>query len=171
MNSRQERRLTEFKVDGPFRLPTAGGAASRALDRSAFSKLIPAELSRKVGCYVFAIRVGKTYRPYYVGQTCADFSRECFNRRNVKAYDRVLGQHGKSCPPVLFLISMPSRKIKPKLISEIETFFIQLGADRNPHLLNVKGRRSPRWRIAGVIRAKSGKRSQAARELRKVFDL
>lgn len=175
MNSRHEQRLAEFMVHGPFRLPTTGRAASRELDRDAFSGFwkhttLP-ELSRKVGCYVFAMRVGKSYRPYYVGQTCADFSRECFNRRNVDAYNQVLAQHGKSCVPILFLVSTRSRKIKPSLISDIETFFIQLGADRNPHFLNVKGKRSPRWRIAGVIRARGGKRSRAAREFRKTFDL
>jgi hypothetical protein len=68
MNSRHEQRLAEFMVHGPSPLPTTGRAASRELDRDAFSEFwkhtTPPDLSRKVGCYVFAMRVGKSYRPY-----------------------------------------------------------------------------------------------------------
>jgi hypothetical protein len=128
-------------------------------------------LAERCGCYVFAIRTSKRYIPYYVGQTGVGFTRECFTRRNLALFDRALAQHGKSAAPVLFLLCGESRKVKSRIIDEIETFFIQLAGDRNPKLLNVKGRPISRWRIPGVIRGAGGKPSQAARHLRRAFGL
>jgi hypothetical protein len=128
-------------------------------------------LAHRCGCYVFAVRTSKRYVPYYVGKTGVGFIRECFTRRNLELYDRALAEHGKSAVPVVFLVCGRSRNIKSRIASEIETFFIQHGADRNPGLLNVKGRPIARWRIPGVIRSVPGKPSQAAREFRKAFDL
>ena len=170
-----ERRLAEFRAHGPFALATVkkphGREVDRQVPRTFWNEKQCGVLAQRSGCYVFAIRTSKRYVPYYVGRTGVGFTRECFTRRNLRLYNRALAQHGKSAIPVLFLLCGRSRKVKSRIIGEIETFFIQLGADRNPHLLNVKGRPIARWRIPGVIRGGGGKPSQAARHFRRAFDL
>jgi hypothetical protein len=170
-----ERRLADFRVHGPFPLATIRNSHRREVERRGLGTFWNQKqcsvLAERSGCYVFAIRTTKRYIPYYVGQTGVGFTRECFTRRNLELYDRALARHGKSAYPVLFLLCGGSRKVKRRIIGDIETFFIQLGADRNPHFLNVKGRPLPRWRVPGVIRSRGGKPSQAARHFRKAFDL
>ncbi len=170
-----ERRLAAFYVHGPFPVAIAKNSHGRELDRDELRKFWDDKhrgiLAERCGCYVFAIWTWKRHIPYYVGQTRVGFTRECFTPRNVRLYNRALAQHGKSAVPVLFLLCGHSRKVKSRIIAEIETFFIQHGADRNPNLLNVKGRPIAKWRIPGVLRSGGGKPSRAARYLRKAFGL
>ena len=168
--------LAEFRAHGPFRLLTRRNLHGRELDRTALRAFWKQTadmglFARRCGCYVFAIRVSKRCTPYYVGKTEARFDRECFTERNLRLYNAALARHGKSAAPVMFLVCGRSRKVKRRLISEMETFFIQLGADRNPELLNVKGKPIAKWRIPGVVRGGTGKPTRAAREFRKTFGL
>lgn len=139
--SKTGRRLAEFRAHGPFLLATARNAHGREVDRRVRQEFWNEQprrlLAERCGCYVFAIRTSKRYIPYYVGQTGVGFTRECFTRRNLALFDRfdrALAQHGKSAS-VLFLLCGESRKVKSRIIDEIETFFIQLAGDRNPKLL------------------------------------
>lgn len=171
----EKRRLAEFRAHGPFPLITARNSHGRELDPVAlrtFWKQTGCEaIAQRSGCYAFAVRTSKRYIPYYVGKTGVGFTRECFTRRNVGLYNRALALHGKSAAPVLFLLCGRSAKVKSRMISEIETFFIQHGADKNPDLINVKGRPIAKWRIPGVIRGGGGKPSRAARDLRRAFGI
>lgn len=47
-------------------------------------------------------------------------------------------------------------------VSAIEDFLIQAGVARNQNLQNVKGTNTPKWQIAGVVRAGKGRSSHAA---------
>ena len=172
---KRNRRLVEFRTHGPFVLSTAKNAHGREMERlklrAFWDQAECGPIARRRGCYVFAIRTSKRFIPYYVGKTGVGFTRECFTPRNVTLYNRALALHGKSAKPVLFLICGMSGKNKARMISEIETFFIQHGADKNPQLLNVKGRPIAKWRIPGVLRSGGGKPSRAAKALRSTFGL
>jgi hypothetical protein len=88
----------------------------------------------------------------------------------VGIYEKALAKYGKSSQPVVFLLCGSSDKPKRTLTGEMETFFIQLGADRNPDLLNVKGRPVAKWSVRGVLRS-LGKPSRSARSFKEVFGL
>ena len=63
-----------FDVAGPFKLHRHG--LKRLITKQAIKQLkLELEkwergLSEACGCYVFAIRAGRGYTPYYVGQAC-----------------------------------------------------------------------------------------------------
>ena len=161
-----ERRLAEFRAHGPFALATVKKSHGREVDRQVprtfWNEKQCGVLAQRSGCYVFAIRTSKRERSIVEPQIP---SGETLASEPDSSLSNVVGD----IP--LFLLCGRSRKVKSRIIGEIETFFIQLGADRNPHLLNVKGRPIARWRIPGGIRGGGGKPSQAARHFRRAFDL
>jgi hypothetical protein len=85
-----------FDVAGPFEL-TRHGSKKMITDNSVKSlkpelQAWEVGLTEACGCYVFAVRAGKGYSPYYVGQACKrSILMEALNPSNREKYNKVLG--------------------------------------------------------------------------------
>ena len=121
-------------------------------------------LRERKGVYVFGIGAGKGFTPIYVGRaTRTAFKTECFNPTNKRKYRDGVRRY-RSCTPVLILVTHPKQRgrLNCTAIDEIETFFVQLCAEKNPHLQNLKKRKVPQWGIEGVIRcSRRGRRHES----------
>jgi hypothetical protein len=156
MPKRKSRQITKFTAHGPFTLHQKRHGRGYRIVYSAFWKNggQPKSLGSKKGVYVFGIRAGKGMTPIYVGRaTGTTFKTECFNRPNRRKYRNGL-QSYKRCTPVVLLIVHPEQRgrLNRRAIDEIETFFVQLCAEKNGKLQNLRKRDVPKWGITGVIR-------------------
>ena len=86
-----------FDVAGPFKLKRYG--QKKILTDETVDHLLPRleeweeGLSEACGCYLFAVRAGKGFKPYYVGQACKRaISDEALNSTNLMKYNKVLGE-------------------------------------------------------------------------------
>jgi len=140
-----------YTIHGPFDIPInkKNGLVDRhnktlkefwvCVDRNEES------ISSSCGCYLFAIRAAKGFKPWYVGRTGKQsFQRECFAAQKINIYNDVLAN--RKGTPVLFLLSKrtikgkfvkPSRK-QPHDISYLETLMIGSAIEKNPELMNIK---------------------------------
>ncbi len=159
---------------GPYEVPTYAGKAAKILDTERIREFwfSTKGIATRRGCYVFAVRAAKGYRPIYVGKATRNFQQEVFAPHKVANYQRCLADL-RAGTPVLFFIVAPSAKGKPNLtaIGDLEDFLIQAGVSRNPELLNVRGTKKQGWAIRGVIRGGQGKSTQHAREFKRVMGL
>ena len=73
----------------------------------------------------------------------------------------------------MFFVVAPTKKGAPNAahIGSLEDFLIQTGLAANPELLNVKGTKAEEWGIAGLLRARQGKPSHAARAFKQLMKL
>lgn len=163
-----------FRPKGPFKAPIVDGPGGKAInpDSSAFWEE-HASIANATGCYLFAIRSGKGMRPIYVGKATGTFKQEVLHDSKLaRHYNPALVKAGK-CTPVLFFVAAPKKKGKPNgtLISHIEDYLIKIAASANPEISNVQGTKLPAWGIQGLVRSGTGKRSNAAKFLRKCLGL
>jgi hypothetical protein len=157
---------TVFEVLGPFNVPTEKRRGGRHIPTKCpdFWQAHP-QLAGRRGCYVFAIRAGRGFRPIYVGKAVKQsFGKECFATHKIgDHYNPALLDTLKGTP-VLFFVALPTGRGKPngKRVADLESFLIQLGVARNPDLSNVRGRSEKQWSIRGVVRGARGKPSASA---------
>jgi hypothetical protein len=163
----------KFRVHGPFKIPRKG-KNNRSIEPGCpdFWKNPKASVfARERGCYLFAIRAAKGFRPIYVGKTKASFEKECFAYHRVSVhYQPALDGKGT---PVIFLLVLNKVKgpINQRAIGQVESFLIQNAVAKNPRLSNLQGTRQENWEITGVIRGGQGKVSAAAKSFRKAMGL
>jgi len=161
----------DFTPHGPFELQYDRTTKGTAFDTDhLWSDSEAGHLKKSLGCYILAVKVGKSVLPFYVGLTRASFGREIFNGSNLRKYHAALGS-GKKYRVLLFLIEHPERKkaSETQFIGEVEDFFIATAFARNPALKNSKGRPQPKWRVPHVTAPAKGKPTKAARALREVM--
>jgi hypothetical protein len=162
-----------FRVHGPFKIP-CNGKKNRYIEPGCpdFWKNPEASYFAKGrGCYLFAIRAAKGFRPVYVGKTKNSFEKECFAFHKIAVhYQPALDGKGT---PVMFLLALGKGKgpINKRAIGQVESFLIQNAVAKNHRLSNVKGTKQEEWEIMGVIRGGKGKVSAAARSFRKAMGL
>src|ERR1035441_3965509 len=74
-----------FKIFGPFHIPLSGEYNhSIEVGCPAFWKDSETKpLAKERGCYLFAIRAAKGFRPIYVGKTKKSFEQECFTYHKI----------------------------------------------------------------------------------------
>lgn len=157
---------TEFKVVGPIPIPTEKATNSNKIkwihdeQVSEFWQDEHAKaLKEKIGCYVFALRAGRGYTPWYVGQASKSFEQEIFTDHKVhKKYNSVLRKGRQGTPVMLFVCRNDNRrKIAQPELNSLETFLIQSALFKNPELTNIQGTKNiPEWTIRGVIRSGKG---------------
>lgn len=161
---------TVFEVLGPYPIPFEKRRGGRHIPSMCpdFWEAHPNVANRR-GCYVFAMRAGRGFRPVYVGKAVKQtFSSECFAAHKTgEHYNPALLDTLKGTP-VMFFVALPAGRGKPnaKRIADLESFLIQLGVARNPDLSNIRGRSEKQWSIRGVVRGKRGKPSASAAALK-----
>jgi len=169
-----------FDVAGPFKVRRYGSKKlitkqSQTDLKLELEKWEPG-LSRACGCYVFAIRAGKGYTPYYVGQACKlAIPYEALNPSNREKYNQACSE-GKGMP-VIFALPMrtPKGKFRRKGTGErtldfLERWLIAKALAENPDLINNKETRFLRQiRVVGILNAKQGEATAASARLHKAL--
>jgi len=160
-----------FKPHGPFALPYTRTKKVTTFDTDhLWSKGQAGPLAKGRGCYILAVKRGKTVLPVYVGLTRASFDREIFNPSNCRKYHVAL-KGGKKYALFVFILEHPVTKTggSTQFIGELEDFFISAAFARNPELKNRKGIPRPKWQVPHVTAPAKGKPTSAARALREVM--
>ena len=162
-----------FEPLGPYVVP-AGAAKKKYVDKEkvlSFWKKYP-KLASRTGCYIYGVRAGKGWTPYYIGKATRDFESEALSDRNLVHFvNKVLND--RTGTPILFFLAEPLKKGKAnsRLIADLERYLIANAARTNPSLLNKHGTSIPSWGIKGILRSGAGKSNAAARELMRRLDL
>jgi hypothetical protein len=138
----------QYGVYGPFPIPAG---RPRFIEKRARDDVFDqAEsacrgLSQAHGCYIFSMRAGRGYRPWYVGKACGKggFRGECFQAHKLQHYNSVVTKTRRGTP-VLHLIARSTRSGKLSFrnagqeIEWLERMLIGLALRENPELLNRK---------------------------------
>ena len=133
-----EKRLEMF---GPISIPCdVDGKKKCILDQNVkefWNDTIAQQMEKKQGCYIFALKAGHGYTPWYIGKTTKTFKQESFALHKIKKYNECLWG-GKKGTPVMFFIALPGHrnKVPALVIKDIEKFLIQSAALKNPNILN-----------------------------------
>lgn len=172
-----------FDVAGPFKIKQHG--AKQVITKESLrllkTKLEEYEegLSDACGCYVFAVRAGKGYTPYYVGQACkSSLPNEALNPSNISNYNGIL-THRKGTP-VLFFIPMrtPQGKFRKRnktngylsSLTFLERWLIHAAVSKNYDLINSKETYFLKnIHVKGIFNARKGESTSDSQELAKAL--
>lgn len=173
-----------FRPFGPFDLRALLNDEGRYWQRDFWYVIEKAHegLSAANGLYVFSLRFGSKFTPWYVGKTCSEkgFSGEVFQGHKLDHY--LAASNNKRGRPFLHLIarveenrgnfSRWSAKTE-RQVEIVETYLIGMALAANPDLRNNKKTRFFRdLDIEGVIGpAYDGRPRDAAQTLKNVFGL
>ncbi len=165
---------TTLEVFGPFEIPVKKMGKTKRIEDSHvvdfWDQPGQAELVMKQGCYVYALRAGKGYTPWYVGRASKTFKQESFQSHKTKKYNQLLFEGKKGTPVMFFVAQSGSRKKIPlPVLKEMEKQLIQMATIRNPLLLNIQNAKLPPWGIKGVVRGGKGQGSANAKVFRLMF--
>lgn len=168
---------TELVVFGPFDIPYgAGNGSSKRIDKSHAQEFVEylkrESLATKHGCYIFALKAGKGFSPWYVGMTSRGFGKECMETYQRDLYNGLL-YAGRKGRPVMYFVAAPDtkNKIPAAVCDELEEVLIQSAHARNPGLLNSKRKKIADWSVHGVIRSGKGKVPANAKSFRTMMGL
>ena len=125
-------------------------------------------IATQAGCYVFAFKASKGYKPVYAGKATKSFKLDlCSPLKLIDLYSG-LGHQMSGTPVLCFVcLNKTSGAVSKSAIDEAESYLIQAGLAANADLLNDKKTKVATWSINGIVRSKAGKPSAAACELRK----
>lgn len=130
-----------------------------------------AELNYLRGNYVFGLRAGKGFTPYYVGKALkSGLLIEAMNSRNRLQYNKCISNYKGT--PVMFFLLPPIRKGKDNLrvLSEAEKFLIEIAyLKTGDYLINKQHAKIPKWGINGVIRSEKGRSTLASRKFKSMM--
>jgi hypothetical protein len=170
---------TVLEVYGPIEIPHDGlkkGSSkriSRALAKEFWEQEDAQLLTQKQGCYIFSLRVGRGFTPWYVGKAGKTFEQECFTDHKIGHYNEVLWS-GIKGTPVMFFVAQPGtkNKVSASIIKELETDLIQNAVHKNPDLCNIKNTKNlPKWGIAGIVRGGQGRNTIASSNFKKMMGI
>ena len=169
---------TDLIVHGPIEIPyvSNGSGTSKRItadDRRVFLEQLKARgLSKKHGCYVFALRAGKGFTPWYVGKATRAMDQECLGLHQLNYYNDVLFKDNKGTPVMFFVAPSGGKaKVPQRVCDEAETHLIQSAYFKNPDIRNVQKTKVPEWTIKGVVRASRGKPAPTAQKFRRMMGL
>jgi hypothetical protein len=153
---------TDLSLYGPIEIPCPNDGAAKFIDKAqkkAFLATLEEEgLAAKQGCYIFALRAGRGYCPWYVGKATKSMKQECMGSHQLQHYNAVLNRGQKGTPVMFFALpGGKKKKVPTKICAEMEEVLIQAGMYENPDLRNVQKAKTPEWGIDGVLRGKKGK--------------
>lgn len=173
-------KMFQYEPYGPFNVPIESGRVSK--DLKEFWKEVEARkpgLSEAVGCYIFAVKRGSGYVPWYVGKTVKlGFRGEGFQPQK-RLYLASLGtlEDGTIRLYLIARVTKPG-KLRGKYgrnvkqgqdgkITVLEERLIGLALAKNADLANVKGRKQ--IQVPGIMNESKGQRSHEAETLAKLL--
>lgn len=169
---------TDLVVHGPIEISYAshGRGTSKRItpdDKQRFlDDLKTLGLSRKHGCYLFALRAGKGYSPWYVGKATKGMEQECMGVYQLNYYNDVLYKDHKGTPVMFFVAPRDGKaKVPRQVCDEAETLLIQSAYFKNRDIRNVQKTKVPEWTISGVVRASRGEPAPTAQKFRRMMGL
>ena len=168
---------TELETFGPITIPCdIDGRKKHISDQNIiefWNDSSTQEIMEKQGCYIFALKAGRGYSPWYIGKATKNFKQEVFALHKIKLYNKLLWD-GKKGTPVMFFVMMPGnlKKISTPVINNMEKFLIQSAVLKNPNVLNSHNTKNlPKWSIKGVVRGKKGKPSEKSLTFKSMMGL
>jgi hypothetical protein len=169
---------TELIVLGPYSIPYTRqdkGTAKHITNdnaKSFWEQEKVKQVAMKQGCYIFALKAGKGFTPWYVGKATKNFKQEALHPTKRSHYNEVIFR-GKKGKPVFFLVAKPGnlKTIPNKQIDDLEIFLIQIAYYKNSELKNKQNANEPGWSIAGVVRGGKGKASINAKKFKLMLNL
>jgi len=168
---------THLHIEGPFDMGYESNGRAKQIRKSDATDFWNSpkvkHLKRKQGCYIFAMRAGQGYTPWYVGKASKGFDQESFTDHKRNHYNKALFS-GKKGSPVLFFVCPQDKKKKvpASVLTEMEKELIQYALTKNPDLCNIQGTRNPpQWTIKGVIRSGRGRSTAAADRFKKMMKM
>lgn len=168
----------EFIVHEPIAFKPTKAKRGVVIDKASiesFWKTAHGDIGSMTGIYVFALRRGKGYTPYYIGKADRQtFIAETFTPRNVNAYQDVVSkEHGT--PIFIFLERKSARgPNSAAAIKEIEKDLIAMAYAKNPNgLINRHhaNKKESNYSIKGVLNSRPGKPSTLAQSFKKMMGI
>ncbi|WP_405326451.1 hypothetical protein [Fibrobacter sp.] len=166
---------TQFEPIGPFEIPFE--KRTRRIEKEHIQSFLEnGEIQKKIdllntrGCYIFAIRAGKGFTPWYVGQAKKSFKQEIFTPHKKDIYNCVLANNKKGTPIMFLISSSKKNQLLEKEIKELESFLIFWARKANKNIKNQQNNKDT-WGIAGVYNSDIGKPSMASKNLKGLLNL
>jgi hypothetical protein len=167
----------EFDTYGPFQLPRVNGGIDRTKQKlfwDSIERSYPG-LPGAAGCYIFAIRAGHGFTPWYVGKTeKRSFTGETWQPHKLVYYGDVTHNY-KRGKPVLFLMAKLTTgrgkfakptKNKFGSVTSLELMVIQACLQKNDKLLNQRETKYlRRLQVPGYLNDRAGALTKAAKSL------
>ena len=170
--------MTNFEVYGPIAIPFSQKGTAKKItpeDKKRFlAKLVEERISKKQGCYIFCLKAGLGFRPWYVGKATKGIHQECMHDNKINKYNQVLFERKKGTPVMFFVLPPGDRKNKApeKTIAEMEKTLIKAGYEKNRDIKNTHHAKDDSWTIKGVYgKFGGGKPTNTERSFRKMLDL
>ncbi|MGB8277673.1 MAG: hypothetical protein WCF20_07060 [Methylovirgula sp.] len=170
--------MMKFDVFGGFDVPQENGTLKWDVKtKNEFWKEVDEvtklSLSEACGCYIFALKNGENFLPWYVGKAeKMPFSRACFKPTNQVILLKLLARRG--CPKLFLIPRMtdpggkltePGKNGVPD-VSHLEPLLIALAVARNPDGYNVQfTKMHKQMRVPGVFNSLPGPLKPPARDL------
>lgn len=147
----------KLKIHGPIDIPVSRLANSSIKrispdNKRAFLSILEDEgLDRKQGCYIFSLRAGRGFCPWYIGKTTRCFAYECVGAHQMERYNEVLFSGRKGSPVMFFVAPEGRKKTVPKSIcDDLEWYLINQAFQENADIANDR-KLIAQWSIKGVF--------------------
>jgi hypothetical protein len=174
----------KFEIYGPYEIPRIKYRKAKLITKDSMpllqEQINNSELVNGCGCYVFALRAARGYKPWYVGQSARmKLLPEAMNPNNREKYNRIIGDHAGT--PVLFLIPMLTtggKFKKPttnkagelKAVTFLEEWLIASALQKNAKLVNQQNTFFLKnLHVVGLFNPKVGEGHTASRELKRAI--
>jgi|GEM_PF-2418506 len=163
-----------FHVSEPVELVVDGIGKKKFITSFCKNQFLASENFRpyanKHGVYVFSLRSGRGFTPWYVGKTNGKngMTQECMTDHKVNKYNEAMRLSNGT--PVLFFIVRPGKKnvASKKIVADMERQLIQDAVSKNPRVFCTRNTKNiPAWSIKGVVRSNAGKPSVIESAFRK----
>lgn len=163
--TRQGERVVRGKVDPEFWKQVDSGKKCSGL-------------SDAHGVYVFAIRNGDNFKPWYVGMTESSFKERVFGKRWLKELSEIKG--GKKGLYVFLIAALTKtgrfrkRTSPTQEIKDLEFMLIGMALRKNRGIFNISGaEKLLKMNVPGVtnIRSKKGRLSQGVKDLQNALGI
>jgi hypothetical protein len=173
-----------FEIYGGFKVPLEdhGVVLRGASGRNSFWNSVDqteAGLRDACGCYVFAMKSGGGFTPWYVGKAeKSSFEQECFTAHKLNCYDYSIAKYSIGTPLLYFVamhtpggqFSKPSSAGNPS-IAFLERWLIGQALNKNPNLCNIKDTKFLKELIVrGLINSPPGAPPKPAKELKEILE-
>ncbi len=174
----------KFDIYGPYDIPRNRYGKSNLITKDSVATLREVidndSLVNGCGCYVFAMRAGKGFKPWYVGQASRmKLLDEALNPNNREKYNKISASQKGT--PILFLIpklttggkfAKPTRNKNGELkaVNFLEEWLIATALQKNPKLINHQNTHFLKYlHVVGLFNPKVGEGTTCSRALKRTI--